>query len=159
MRSSIMTIRETQRLGQARPNLPLIEVMGDRAPPLDSIIGRPFFFTGFEQHSRLVEGRWPESDPVLHEKGLDLEAVLGAKAARSMGWKIGKQIFLIPFKGDPSERIAITVVGLAEPLDRNDEYWMGYSFYFNVQASEENPLVPFYLPEDLFFSGLGDSGQ
>lgn len=148
--------RDTQRYGRSQPNLPLVFTLGERGPALDGPVGRPFFLTGFEQHSRIVQGRWPEAAPVLHRQGLDLEVAVGRRVASSMGLRLGAQVFLVPFRTDLTERIALTVVGLVEPVDPLEEYWMYSSTsYFNVQEYDQRALVPFYVPEEAFFNGLG----
>ncbi len=148
-------IREVHRSGRTQSNLPLVSgPQGDSASP-ESILGRPFFLTDFQQHSRLAQGRWPESAPVLHAQGVALEAVVGRQTAAAMQWKVGTQLYLIPFRADPPERIALTVVGLAEPTDPNEPYWMGFPTYFTIQDYAGRPLAPFFVPEDAFFGGLG----
>ncbi len=149
----------THRFGRTEQNLPLVRVGEAEAPSFNSPLGQPFFITDFDKHSRLVEGRWPEADPVLHDKGVDLEMVVGKRAGEYMRLGIGSQIHIFPFRTDPSERITLTVTGLAEPLDTREDYWMGLSpsNYYNVQEGgfDRPVLVPIYVPEKLFFSGLG----
>ena len=150
-------LRDIQRFGRAQPNLPLVTVFEGRPPPLDSYKGRPFFLTDFQEHTRIVEGRWPQVAPVLHENGLDMEMVLGEEAASSLALEIGSSVYLIPFKTDPSERIALKVVGIAEPIDPTEEYWMGSPDYFAGQEyGGDRVLLPLYVPEETFFSGLGN---
>ena len=62
---------------------------------------------------------------------------------------------MYPFRADPSERIALKVVGLVEPIDPREEYWMAVPFYFTVHELEERVLVPIYITEESFFKGLG----
>ena len=147
-------LRDTQRFGRTQPDLPLVS--NPEESSLDALLGRPFFLTNFQEHSRIVEGRWPEAIPVPHDWGLELEMVLGRKTAASMGLKVGSRVYLIPFRNDRSERIALTVVGLAEPVDSDEEYWMGSATaYFLLQQYGERTLVPIYVPEEAFFAGLG----
>ena len=155
LRSGQALTRETQRHGRTESNLALRMELSDQPPGLDSPLGRPFFITDFEKHTRLLEGRWPEADPVLHQQGLDLEAVIGERVASGMGWGVGTQAFLLPFRSTPRERIALTVVGVVTPTDPDEEYWMGYPFHLNVQSFGDAPLFPFYVSEELFFDGIG----
>ncbi len=149
-------LRDTQRYGRSQPNLSLVSTLGERGPAVDGPVGRPFFLTGFEQHSRIVQGRWPEAAPVLHGQGLDLEVAVGRRVASSMGFGLGSRVYLMPFRTDLTERIALTVVGLVEPVDPLEEYWMYASTsYFNIQEYNQRALVPFYVPEEAFFNGLG----
>ena len=147
----------THRSGRVQPGMPLVSSLDDGpSRRLDAPLGRPFFLTGFAAHSRLVEGSWPEAPPAAGDGDLHLEAVLGAKVAASFGFKVDSQIFLFPFQSDPSERIAITVVGLAEPLDPEDEYWLSASSsYFHLLEINERPVVPIYVPETAFSGALG----
>ena len=149
------TLQRTERFGRGQPNLPLVTTL-EQPPALDAPVGRPFFFTGFEEHSRIVEGRWPERPPVIDDAGLDIEVVIGKKVASFMRMEVDSQAYIMPFKEHPSERIAVTVVGLAEPIDPADEYWMGTSpAYFTSQDYRGRVLIPIYVPEETFFDGLG----
>ena len=149
-------LRGTQRHGRARGTLPLVIDVNARVPVLGGTVGRPFFLTEFEDHAQLVAGRWPNNTVTLHEKGVDFEAVVGRDAARLFVIESGSQVFLAPFRDDPSERINISVVGLVEPIDPNEEYWLGApSSFFNVQDYGDNLAVSFYVPESVFFDGLG----
>ena len=49
----------TQRLGRTQSNLTLLNTPDQSI--LGSPSGRPFFLTDFTEHSRLTQGRWPES--------------------------------------------------------------------------------------------------
>jgi hypothetical protein len=147
-------LQQVHRHGRTSPNL-LLMLRPDSAVSAGGPVGRPFFLTDFEVNSRLVEGRWPQATTVLSDGGLELEAVVGEGAARVMGIEAGAQVFLLPFRDDPGERIAINVVGVAEPLDPREDYWMGAPPYFTIQEYNEIPVVPFYVPEEAFFNGLG----
>ena len=151
-------MRDIQRLGLAQPNLTMVFSSEPGPPPRGSPAGRPFFLTEFESHTRLVEGRWPQAAPVFQEKVLVMEAVMGAKAAFSTGLKAlseGNQVHLLPFLTEPEERITLKIVGLVEPIDTREEYWMGFSPYFDAQEVNQRIVVPIYLPEDTYFGGLG----
>ncbi len=148
-------VRDIQRFGRTQPNLHLVFSAEGQPPPVGGPFGRPFFLTGFREHSRLVEGRWPETAPVLHDRGLELEAVIGDRAASSLGLQVGARMSIFPFRTDSSERIVLNVVGLAEPKDPREEYWMNSLAYFRLQGIEDDLLLPFYLREDDFFEGLG----
>ena len=146
---------DTQRYGQVVSDVPLVDTMGQGPPDQGAAIGQPFFLTDFEKHAQIVDGEWPQAPPRLHDKGLDLEVVMGRRAALSMGIGVDSTVYLIPFRSDPTERIALTVAGLAEPIDPREEYWMDISStYFSVQGVEQE-FVPIYVPEEAFFSGLG----
>ena len=148
--------RETHRFGRAPRNLPLVKSLEQPPPQFFGTLGQPFFLTGFEDRSRLVEGRWPSPVAVLKDAGVDVEVVLGIPAASSVVLGVGDRAYIFPFRSDPAERIALTVVGLAEPADPLEEYWMGgSSSYFDAQDLGDSMLVPIYFSEGAFLGGLG----
>ena len=143
-------LRGTERFGRTQSNLPLLNTPGQ--PVLGSPSGRPFFLTGFAEHSRLTQGRWPESgEPGGQE---DIETVVGVGTSRQLGYEVGDRIFLAPIRGS-SERISFEVVGLAEPIDSREEYWMGAAVYFDVISVGESVVAPLFVTEDAFFQGVG----
>ena len=87
---------------------------------------------------------------------ISLEAVLGAETASTMSLGVGDSVELVPFSTDQSERIAVHIVGLAEPIDSGEEYWMnGPSSYFAVLDLGDRLLAPFYIREEVFFDNIG----
>ena len=148
-------VRETQRFGRTQPNWLLATSADAPLPPGDSTLGRPFFLTGFQEHSQLVGGRWPEASPFLDAKGLQMEVVVGARSADLLGLELGSQVSLFPFRSDPSERIVLTLVGLAEAIDPGEEYWLNDPRHFRVQDFGGQLLMPIYVPEQDFFNGIG----
>jgi hypothetical protein len=145
---------ETERFGRTQANLILLD--SPTAPILGSPGGRPFFLTGFEEHTELVEGRWPDPGALRDpNKQGDIETVLGPEAARHMGYDVGDRIYLIPRKGSP-ERITFKVVGLANPIDHREEYWMGAPIYFDLRPVGESVIVPLFVTEDDYFQGIGE---
>ncbi|MCI0893425.1 MAG: ABC transporter permease [Chloroflexi bacterium] len=142
--------------GNTRMMRPSAEGPAQGAPALDAPTGRPFFLTGFQDHSEIVAGNWPQSGPALHEKGVELEAVMGERAAKSMALDVGSRVVLVPFLTDPEERIGITIVGLAVPTDPGEEYWMNSPLnFFDVVDTDDRIIVPFYVTEESFFGGMG----
>ena len=121
-----------QRHGRTQPDLPLVLNPEEGVSFLGGPRGRPFFLTGFQEHSQLVEGRWPEANPEVHENGVDVEAVVGQSAAKTLDMHVGDRVHVLPFRSVEDQRIEITIVGLAEPVDTQEEYWMGSPVYFAV---------------------------
>ena len=83
---------------------------------------------------------------------------MGRDTALDMEWDVGSQVYLRPFRLDSSERIALEVVGIAEPVDPDAEYWMDVSStYFTLPAVGfgQPIIVPIYVREVDFFNGLG----
>ena len=149
--------RDVQRWGEARP----YPAYARRPEPgVGGIPGNPkvqmFFLTDFPEHSRLSAGSWPRREPVLDAGGVTLDAVIGSGLARSMGLRLGNEIFLPPFPTDLSEVITLRLSGFADPVDSRDEYWMGASAsYFNLDRRGEEVIIPLYVDEGHFFQGLG----
>ena len=148
--------RTIERYGFIQGSVRMLTTPSDELPPSDAPIGRPFFLTGFREHSTLVEGRWPLASPVNDGDGLGIEAALGKDAARQFGVKPGSRVELYPFTNDPSQRISVTITGTAEPNDSDEEYWMNSpSSYFTSFESGDQVLVPVYVSEESFFDGIG----
>ena len=145
---------KTERFGRTQPNLILLDSL--TAPILGSPSGRPFFLTGFEEHTELVEGRWPEPGSLQNPANQgDIETVLGPESARKLGYEVGDRIYLIPRRGS-SERVTFKIVGLALPNDHREEYWMGAPIYFDLRAVGESVIVPLFVNEDDYFQGIGE---
>jgi len=152
-------IKDTQRFGQSQSNITMVLSSEPGPPPRGSPAGRPFFLTDFESHTRLTAGRWPQAAPVIEDKVLVMEAVLGAPLGFAVfgltGLTESSQVHLVPFLTEPDERITFNIVGLVEPIDTDEEYWMDYSSYFEEVDVEDRPVVPIYLTEESYFGGLG----
>ena len=174
--------RNVHRFGRTQADWLLSSNTGGGPPSRGAPVGRPFFLTGFQEHTRLVDGRWPqpispankppgdsssfdlgplELGPLelgpLESGPWELEVVVGRRASTTMGWPVGSRLSLFPFRGDASERVNLTVVGLAEPIEPQEEYWLNAPVYFSTQTVGEQVLIPLYLPERNFFDGLGTS--
>ena len=146
-------LRSTERFGRTQLNLTLLTT--PTSPVLGSPEGRPFFLTGFEEHSDLTQGRWPKSGTFQDSDGQgDIEIVLGFETSRKLSYFVGDRIFLVPRRGSP-ERIPLKVVGVAEPIDANEEYWMDAPIYFDLVPIAESVVVPIFMNEDDFFEGIG----
>ncbi|PKB70911.1 MAG: hypothetical protein BZY87_08110 [SAR202 cluster bacterium Io17-Chloro-G6] len=143
-------LRSTERLGITLSNLRMLNTPASQDPS-----GRPFFLTGFAEHSNLTQGRWPEIGD--HEQQNDIETVIGVGTSNQLGLDVGDQVTLAPIRGSP-ERLVLRVVGLAEPIDPREEYWMGAPAYFNlitVGSAGESVVVPLFVTEEAFFQGVG----
>lgn len=149
-------IQDTQRSGRAQSNLPLVMTKDGRPPSRGGPSGQPFFLTDFKEHTRIVEGRWARAAPVFHDTGMNMEIVVGKQTAHNMGWEVDSQIYMVLFSADQSERVELTLVGLVEPIDPSEEYWMtSGSYYFNAQDLDPWTVAPIYLSEEDYFNGLG----
>ena len=144
-----------ERFGRTQAGMPLTTDPDQRPPPVTTIAGRPFFMTGFQEHTLLVEGSWPEEQGTAGTFGVELQAVMGQRAAREMGIGVGGRIFITPFRSSPKERIALTVVGIVTPEDPREEFWLGYPSQFSKQMVGEMFVFPAYVTEDDFLQVLG----
>ena len=148
-------LRDTQRYGRAQPDILLVKEPFQTAQLLGAPAARPFFVTDFERHVRLIEGRWPSTTPGEDQGRLSVEVAVGEITASVMFWEVGSEAVILPYRSDLEQQIHITVVGLIEPLDTTAEYWMGYHGYFRPQEAGDLVLMPLYMPEELFFNGIG----
>ena len=149
-------VRDVQRSGRAQANLPLTLTEDAPPPRVGGRAGQPFFLSGFREHTRLVEGRWPEAAPVVHESGIQLETVVGRQTATNMAFEVGQDVYLVPFLADPSERVRYTIVGIVEPVDPSEEFWMTWSsYYFTTQDRDPWTVAPVYMSEEDYFNTLG----
>ncbi|MBI4338019.1 MAG: hypothetical protein HY683_09370 [Chloroflexi bacterium] len=146
-------LREVQRYG-GTPEMPMGEAPG-RYPPPGPYAGQLFFLSDFAAHSRLVEGRWPSVPSAAGPGPNELEVALGRQAAEELRWSVGAQAYLYPLRLDDQQYLPVRVVGLVEPLDPDDEFWLASLRYFYVQELPNQVLVSFYLPEEAFFAGAG----
>ena len=163
--------RDIQRYGRPQPEILLVdeplfsagaEGPTDGSPPtiessqlLGAPSARPFFLTGFQEHARLIDGRWPSPEPGENSGRLSIEVAVGQVTATVMFWELGSEGVILPYRSDLDQQIHVKVVGLVEPIDTEDEYWMGYHDYFGPQEAGEIVLMPLYVPEELFFNGIG----
>ncbi|MCI0902726.1 MAG: hypothetical protein J4N75_04425 [Chloroflexi bacterium] len=146
-------LRSTERFGRTQPNLTLLNT--PTQPVLGSPSGRPFFLTGFAEHTVLTQGRWPKSGAFQDPEGQgDIEIVIGSETSRKLSYLVGDRVFLIPRRGS-SERITFKIVGVADPIDAREEYWMGAPIYFDIVPVGESVVVPLFVTEDDFFQGIG----
>ena len=148
-------LRDTQRYGRAQPEILLVKEPFETTQLLGAPTARPFFVTDFEKHVRLIDGRWPSTTPGEDEGRLSVEVAVGEATASVMFWELGSEAVILPYRSDLDQQIHITVVGLIEPLDTTEEYWMGYHGYFRPQEAGDLILMPLYMPEELFFNGIG----
>ncbi|MQF70277.1 hypothetical protein FIM12_08110, partial [SAR202 cluster bacterium AD-804-J14_MRT_500m] len=127
----------------------------DESPP-GYVLSRPFFMTGFQDRVMLVDGSWPSTTSVVYDDDLQIEGAVGLGAAERFHLDTGSKVYLYPYPSEPSQRITITIVGLMEPLDDRDDYWMGYPAYFNlVDLSEDRFSLPVYVQEEVYLFGIG----
>ena len=149
-----MTLSQ-ERFGRTQAGMPLTTNPAQQPPPLGAPSGRLFFMTGFAGHSRLLEGNWPQTGGKTASGGVELEAVVGQRVANDMGYEVGERLYITPFRSAPEERIVLNVVGIVEPVDPRDEYWMGFPSQFGPQTVGEILVIPAFVTEDDFLQVVG----
>ena len=145
-------LRKTERFGRVQTGLPASNRPSRSG---DGPSGRPFFMTGFQDHAQLSEGSWPGASGSLGPQGVEMDVVIGVRTSQTLGLQVGSQVFIWPFQTASNERITLNIVGLAEPNDSNEEYWMGAPTQFSPQVVGEQVEVAFYVTEADFFGVLG----
>ena len=126
-------------------------------PMLVGADGYIYFQEGFQEHARLVDGRWPEEAASEDAEGaLHVEAVVGLDiASRGLRLGTGSKAFLAPLGPGADDRIVVEVVGVVEPASPEDHYWFGDLSRFRVETDGVSVFVPFYVSEQAFFEGAG----
>ena len=147
--------RDIQRYGRPQPEILLVDEPFDPSQLLGAPSARPFFLTDFQEHARLIDGRWPSPEPGENNGRLSIEVAVGQVTATVMFWELGSEGVILPYRSDLDQQIHVKVVGLVEPIDTEDVYWMGYHDYFGPQEAGEIVLMPLYVPEPVFFNGIG----
>jgi putative ABC transport system permease protein len=145
-------LRNTERFGRMQTGFPASNRPSRSG---NGPSGRPFFMTGFQDHARLSEGSWPGRSGSLSPQGVEIDTVIGVRTSRTLGLQVGSQVFIWPFQKASDDRITLNIVGMAEPNDSSEEFWMGNPAHFSVQVVGEQVEVPFYVTEDDFFGVLG----
>ena len=77
-----------------------------------------------------------------------MEAVIGDRVANDMGYEVGTKVYITPFRSEPAQRIVLNVVGVVEPNDPRDEYWLGFPHQFSPQTVGEIQVIPAYVTEE-----------
>ncbi len=148
-------IWDIQRYGRPQPEILLVDEPFRQSQLLGAPSARPFFKTDFQEHVRVIDGRWPSPAPKENNGRLSIEVAVGEDTATVMFWELGSEAIILPYRSDLDQQIHVEVVGLIEPLDTEEEYWMGFHDYFGPQEAGEIVLMPMYVPEELFFNGIG----
>ncbi len=146
---------DLERYGRTQAGMPSTTNPESQPPPLGSPSGRLFFMTGFMEHSRLLDGSWPQNSGQSGPDGVELEAVVGDQVADDMGYLVGTRVYVTPFPNTPEERIVLNIVGIASPVDPRDEFWLGAPVHFGVQTVGEELVIPMFVTENDFLHVLG----
>lgn len=142
-------LQEQHRYGRTE-NLAVVEP--SRSRPLQGFV---FFLTGFQEHSTLVQGRWPQPSQPAAEPGKlpsKLEVVVGEELARRLRWDLGFEVAVRP--PDSSDALMLTIVGIAVPTDPEEEYWLGDVSLFRLIETMQGTFIPIAIPEPDFFASI-----
>jgi ABC-type antimicrobial peptide transport system permease subunit len=110
------------------------------------------FVAGLEEHIDVVEGRLP--DDLSSASGVpNIEVAIGAETAERLGINPGREFDLHPFWNDEVEPVRVTVVGIVEPTDPDEEFWVNQDDLFSFKSSSWD-TIPFLISQETFFGGL-----
>ncbi len=107
------------------------------------------FISGLEEHIRLVEGRWPET-----ERGGDeaMAVVISKTLADQLGVQVGEQYLL--FGQNQNMQIPTRIAGIWQAQDESDDFWFyrPETFAEMLLVSEETfaEHVSAILPESVY---------
>lgn len=121
-----------------RPNL------DDDARPRSNLL----FRSDLEANVRVVEGTLPE--PVPPDYAEPLPAAIGLHTAELNGLSVGDTFDLYPFWDDEVAPLAVTIVGIVEPLDADSRYWGGDPNAIDAPSRSWETFL-FHVPESTFF--------
>ena len=94
--------------------------------------------TGLEQHITLLEGRLPGDRVLAGPRGPVIEAMLGVPLLNFFDVQLGDVVSLTPFI-DESTWVSAHIVGIAEPTDPDDHYWLWGPRAFFVSSNPDEP--------------------
>lgn len=110
------------------------------------------FISGVEDHIDIVDGRLP--DTVSSTSGTpDLEVAIGAETAERLGIALGTQYDLHPFWREDVEPVHVTVVGIVQETDPDEEYWVNEDDLFSFRTTSWD-TIPMLISEETFFGTL-----
>ncbi len=118
------------------------------------------FFTNLEKHVRLLEGRFPRTfpremkDEDLLDTALEIEAVIGRRAADLFDVGVGDRLVFLHAWGAIPTELTIKLTGIIEPIDPDEDFWflMTDIFYVTGSGQEEGATAPLFIPEETLFN-------
>jgi hypothetical protein len=111
------------------------------------------FLTGMEPHVRVVEGRLPGDTVAAGDAAPTIELALGAETAQRLNLRVGQRWDLHPFWRPEGEPVHAVLVGIIEPIDLDEPYWLGTRDLF-VFPTERWDTLPFFVSEGTFFDAI-----
>ncbi|MCH8194905.1 MAG: hypothetical protein IIB12_02420 [Chloroflexi bacterium] len=120
-------------------------------------------YSNYEQHSAVVEGRFPEAETVASGSGDAIEAAIGRSAADFLQLNVGDTVQIVPIGGDPTRTLPLTIVGILEATDITEQYWTftidPFSMQLDQSTGEDIPLLPVLIPPESFLSNVATRFQ
>ncbi len=111
------------------------------------------FVSDLGPHIRVAEGRLPDNAAAGGTAAPTVEVALSAATARTAGIKVGDRLDAHPFWRPEAEPVHVQVVGLIEPTDLTEPYWLGQTDFFDF-PSPRWQTYPFFVTEQTFFGAL-----
>lgn len=125
--------------------------------------GRIQYLSGVqEEKGRLVQGRWPAmpADGGWDDATGDTENIVIEVAVDSQGFEfldipLGEGFQIVPATGGDGQPLTqVVVVGVIEPVDREDEYWYRRDKLLSYH-DDQWTLVPLFVSEDTLRRQVG----
>jgi ABC-type antimicrobial peptide transport system permease subunit len=110
------------------------------------------FVTGVEDHIEVLDGRLPNTVSTL-DGTPDLEVAIGAETAQRLGIDLGARYDLHPFWRDDLEPLHVTVVGIVQPTDPDEEFWVNEDDIFSFHTASWD-TIPMLISQQTFFATL-----
>ena len=110
------------------------------------------FLTGLEPNIVVSEGRLPAA-ATSDGSAPSVEVALGGETARATGLSVGDRFDLHPFWLEDATPVRVTIVGIVEPIDLDETYWLGIDDLFFFPAGRWD-TYPFFVPEETFFGAI-----
>ena len=105
-----------------------------------------------EQYVDIVEGRMPR--PAAAE-GV-IEVAIGRNAADVVGVSVGQTLRQPTSPQAPRPTYEALIVGVIEPRDADDEYWLAQGdAYFRAWELENRWVMPLFVPEETLVGRVG----
>ncbi len=110
------------------------------------------FMTEMDAHIRIVEGALPVAT-TSGDRAPSIEVAMGASTARRLGINLGDRFDLHPFWRPEAAPVRAIMVGLIEPIDPRETYWLGQTDFFDF-PSQRWETLPFFVAEGTYFDAV-----
>jgi putative ABC transport system permease protein len=111
------------------------------------------FITNLEPHIKVTEGKLPGDTTATTTTAPNLEVALGAVTATRLNLKVGDRFDLIYYNAVTREPVHATLVGIIEPVNKLDPFWLGETDFFSFVSSGWETL-PFFVSQNTYFKAI-----